>query len=90
MAMHHCSQCDLSFKVSSKNRLVNKLHYIFYPFRSAETSLEKFSWVHCPRCGKEERDESIRFLGLFPPRVGIIVMIVVALFVAIVDAILRN
>ncbi|MFS2032749.1 hypothetical protein ACEN8I_01880 [Polaromonas sp. CT11-55] len=90
MAIHHCSKCALDFKVSSKNRVVNRLGYIVYPFRSAEMSLEKFSWVRCPRCGKEERDESIRFLGLFQPKVAFIVILVVFLLIAIGSAILER
>jgi DNA-directed RNA polymerase subunit RPC12/RpoP len=90
MATHHCSKCGLDFKVSTKNRLVNQLSYIVYPFRSAETSMEKFSWVRCPRCGQEERDDSIRFLGLFQPKVAFITLIIVFLLIAVVDAIIER
>ena len=89
MAIHHCSKCALDFGVSSRNRVVNSIGYIVYPFRSAETSLEKFSWVRCPRCGIEERHESIRFLGLFKPKAGFIVILFVFLLIAMVDAILE-
>lgn len=90
MAIHHCSKCGHDFKVSSKNRVVNRLSYIVYPFRSAETSLNKFSWVRCPRCRNEERDESIRFLGLFQPRVAFIAILALFLFVTIASTILER
>jgi DNA-directed RNA polymerase subunit RPC12/RpoP len=89
MAIHHCSKCSHAFEVERNERVANKLSYLLYPFHGPNTTIDKLSYVKCPKCGHEERDESIRFFRYFKPRTALVAILVLFLLIAVIDAMVR-
>jgi hypothetical protein len=67
-------------------RVWNLPSHLLNPFHGPKTQLRLFSYVRCPRCGQEEYDPSIKFLGIFPP-VAILWLLLAVLLLAVVEAI---
>lgn len=88
VSFHRCSVCGLEFNVTDSIRVVNSLRYLLNPFHGPGTQLSKFTHVRCPRCGTEEHDPSIRFLGLPSPRRAIIGLIVIFLVVGVAEVLI--
>ena len=60
--------------------------YLLNPFNGPKTQFKLFSYVRCPRCGVEEFDPSIKFLGIFPP-IAIVWLLLAFLLLAVVQAV---
>ena len=88
MKDHECGNCKAVFPITRKTRVWNSPKYLLYPFHGPRTQIKLFSYVRCPKCGHEEHDPSIRFLGLFPPQ-AIVWLFLIFLAIAVVDAIVR-
>jgi hypothetical protein len=87
--MHRCSRCGTEFSTAWRNRVWNSPKFLFGSPTGPLAQYRQFTMVRCPGCGLEEKDASVRFLGILPPR-AILWFIALALVLAILDAVFWN